>query len=176
MISKTIFMMEVIMKRIIEHALYGQIEYNEDIWIGTKTISINGINLTKEKKNIYVYDTGEEKIKVFVQGNIYTGILLKIGEETVAVEKKAAWYETACSISIFVLILVWGNSEYLCSIVPIVGGAIGGAISGFMGFMDLLAMKACNSLPVKLIVWLAMLFATLVGCFAVALVIFPVLM
>lgn len=157
------------MKRIIEHALYGQIAYNENIWTGARGISINGIKLIKEKKNIYVYDTGEEKIKVAVQGNVYTGIRLKIGEETVEMEKKAIWYETACSISIFVLIMIWGNNPYLCSIVPIVGGAIGGAISGVMGFMNLLAMKACKNVALKLAVWLAMLIATLIICFVLAL-------
>ena len=163
--------MEVIMKRIIEHTLYGQIAYNENIWTGKRDISINGIKLMKEKKNMYVYDTGEEKIKVAVQGNVYTGICLKIGEETVEVEQKATWYETACSISVFVLIMVWGNSSYLCSIVPIVGGAIGGAVSGAMGFTNLLLMKACKNVALKLAVWAAMLIATLIVCFVLALAI-----
>ena len=86
--------------------------------------------------------------------------------------KWKTWYEIACSISIFALILVWGNSEYLYSILPVVGGAVGGA----MGFMNLLAMKSCKSVPAKLAVWVAMLLATLFLCFAVALVIFSVLM
>ena len=171
MLPKTIFMTEGIMKRIIEHTLYGQIAYNENIWTGARDISINGIKLIKEKKNIYVYDTGEEKIKVAVQGNMYTGIYLKIGEETVEVEKKAAWYETVCSVSIFVLIIAWGNSSYLCSIVPIIGGAIGGAISGAMGFANLFAMKACKNVALKLAVWFAILVATVIICFVLALAI-----
>ena len=169
------FIMEVIMERIIEHAFYGKIAYSENIWTGKRDISINGIKLIKEKKNIYVYDTGEEKIKVTVQGNVYTGICLKIGDETVEVEKKATWYETACSISIFVLIMVWGNSTYLCSIVPIAGGAIGGAISGAMGFTNLLVMKACKNVALKLAVWVAMLIATLIVCFVLALAIILIL-
>ena len=102
---------------------------------------------------------------------MYTGICLKIGEETVEVEQKATWYETACSISVFVLIMVWGNSSYLCSIVPIVGGAIGGAVSGAMGFTNLLLMKACKNVALKLAVWAAMLIATLIVCFVLALAI-----
>lgn len=30
----------------------------------------------------------------------------------------------------FVLNIIWGNSAQLCSIVPVVGGAIGGALNG----------------------------------------------
>ena len=158
------------MKQIVEHALYGRIEYNENIWTGKRDITINGVRLTKAKKNVYVYDTGEAKINVSVQGNVYTGINLAVGEETIEVERKSAWYELACSISIFVIVLIWGNSTYLCSIVPIIGGAIGGAVSGLMGILNLRAMKTIKNVGVKLAVWFAMLVATLVICFILAII------
>ena len=158
------------MKQIVEHALYGRIEYNENIQTGKRDITINGVRLTKAKKNVYVYDTGEAKINVSVQGNVYTGINLAVGEETIEVERKSAWYELACSISIFVIVLIWGNSTYLCSIVPIIGGAIGGAVSGLMGILNLRAMKTIKNVGVKLAVWFAMLVATLVICFILAII------
>ena len=39
------------------------------------------------------------------------------------------WYEYILALIIPIFVLTWGNSVYLCSIFPIVGGAIGGAIS-----------------------------------------------
>lgn len=164
------------MKRIIEHALYGQIEYNENIWTGKRDISINGIKLIKDKKNVYIYDTGENKISVFIQGSVFTGINLIVGKETIEIEKKAAWYETACSIAIFALVLIWGNNTYLCSIVPIIGGAIGGAISGGMAILNLLAMKSVKNVAVKFAIWFAMLIATLGICFVLAIVFLSILM
>ena len=164
------------MKRIIEHALYGQIEYNENIWTGKRDISINGVKLIKDKKNTYIYDTGENKISVSVQGSIFAGIQLVVGKDIIEIEKKSAWYETACSIAIFVLVLIWGNNAYLCSIVPIIGGAVGGAISGGMAILNLRAMKSVKNVTVKLAVWLAMLIATLGICFVLGIVFLSALM
>ena len=39
----------------VRHALYGEITYDEKFWSGKKAISINGVKLVKEKKNIYIY-------------------------------------------------------------------------------------------------------------------------
>ena len=164
------------MKRIIEHPVYGQIEYNENIWTGKRDISINGVKLIKDKKNTYIYDTGENKISVSVQGSIFAGIQLVVGKDIIEIEKKSAWYETACSIAIFVLVLIWGNNTYLCSIVPIIGGAIGGAISGGMAILNLRAMKSVKNVAVKLAVWLAMLIATLGICFVLGIVFLSALM
>ena len=164
------------MKRIIEHPVYGQIEYNENIWTGKRDISINGVKLIKDKKNTYIYDTGENKISVSVQGSVFAGIQLVVGKDIIEIEKKSAWYETACSIAIFVLVLIWGNNTYLCSIVPIIGGAIGGAISGGMAILNLRAMKSVKNVAVKLAVWLAMLIATLGICFVLGIVFLSALM
>ena len=158
------------MKQIIEHPVYGQIKYSENIWTGKRDISINGVKLIREKKNVYIYDTGENKISVSVQGSIFAGIQLAVGKDIIEIEKKSAWYETACSIAIFVLVLIWGNNTYLCSIVPIIGGAIGGAISGGMAILNLRAMKSVKNVAVKLAVWLAMLIATLGICFVLGMV------
>ena len=164
------------MKRIIEHPVYGQIEYNENIWTGKRDISINGVKLIKDKKNTYIYDTGENKISVSIQGSIFAGIQLVVGKDIIEIEKKSAWYETACSIAIFVLVLIWGNNTYLCSIVPIIGGAIGGAISGGMAILNLRAMKSVKNVAVKFVIWLAMLIATLGICFVLAIVFLSALM
>ena len=162
------------MKRVTEHTVYGQIVYNENIWIGKVDISINGVKLIKvqdkKKKNTYIYDTGEAKIEVLVLGNVYSGVKMTIGGETIEIEKKSSWYEIACSVSIFVLVLIWGNNPYLCSIVPIIGGAIGGGISGAMGILNLRAMKSIKNVAVKLAIWLAMLISTLLICFFLAIV------
>ena len=45
-------------------------------------------------------------------------------------KKKNSVFEIVLSILIFAFVMVWGNSAKLCAIFPIVGGAIGGGISG----------------------------------------------
>ena len=64
----------------------------------------------------------------------------------------------------FILIMVWGNSVALCSIIPVVGGAIGGAISGGMGVVSLSLMKRQSNLLVKVLVGIGMLIAIFVIC------------
>ena len=152
----------------VNHTTYGLVEYTENFWTGKKDIVINGGKLVHVKKNIFVYQNGETKIDVEVRGNFMSGAKLIIGEETIMVGQKPAWYETVCSIAIFIVILTWGNSVYLCSIFPVIGGGIGGAVSGFMAILNLQAMKSAKSIVAKLCIWLGMLIATIVICFLIA--------
>lgn len=159
----------------VNHAIYGQIVYNENIWTGKKDITINGVKLVQTKKNMFVYQNGENKINVFVQGNFMSGSKLVIGAETILVGQKPTWYEVACSVAIFMFVLVWGNSVYLCSLFPIIGGGIGGGISGLMAVLNLLAMKSAKTIAAKLGIWIGMLIATILICFLFA-VVFVVLL
>ncbi len=154
----------------VNHEVYGQIVYNENIWNGKIEITVNGTKLTKIKRTKFIYDNGETKIDVTVKGNALMGAKLVIGDETIPVGKAPAWYEIACSISIFVIVTVWGNNPILCSIFPIVGGGIGGGISGLMAVLNLHAMKSEKRIAVKLGIWLAMLIATFAILFALAIV------
>ncbi|MBE6666573.1 MAG: hypothetical protein E7603_10265 [Ruminococcaceae bacterium] len=154
----------------VSHEVYGQIVYNENIWNGKIEITVNGTKLTKIKRTKFIYDNGETKIDVTVKGNALMGAKLIIGDETIPVGKAPAWYEIACSISIFVIVTAWGNNPILCSIFPIVGGGIGGGISGLMAVLNLHAMKSKKRIAVKLGIWLAMLIATFAILFALAIV------
>ena len=95
---------------------------------------------------------------------------LVIGGETIALVPAATWYEIVCSVLIFAFVLVWGNSVALCSIFPIVGGALGGAVSGAMAIVNLYVMKSVKNIWVKLGLWLGFLVATLAICFVLAVV------
>lgn len=158
------------MEYIVDHEAYGRIVYKENIWTGKREITVGGVDLVKEKKNIYIYDNGETKIRVALQGNFMSGAKLVIGDETISVGTTPAWYEVACSIAIFMVILVWGNSVYLCSIIPVIGGGIGGGVSGLMAVLNLQAMKSVKNIAAKLGIWLAMLIATFGICMVLALV------
>ena len=154
----------------VSHEVYGQIVYNENIWNGKIEITVNGTKLTKIKRTKFIYDNGETKIDVTVKGNALMGAKLIIRDETIPVGKAPAWYAIACSISIFVIVTAWGNNPILCSIFPIVGGGIGGGISGLMAALNLHAMKSQKNIAVKLGIWLAMLIATFAILFALAIV------
>ena len=153
----------------LQHETFGPIVYDENVWTGKRRIFINGTEIKKIKKNLYEYQNGEEKLNVSVKGNFISGIKLIIGAETIDVERPAKFYEIFCSCIIFALVLVWGNSVELCAIFPIIGGAIGGAVSGLMAFFNLLWMKSANGLVKKLLIWVGMLVATVMICYVLAL-------
>lgn len=155
----------------IRHDSYGEISYEESFWSGKKVISIGGQELVKEGKNVFHYDTGEQMIRVTVKGTYWYGAYLVIDGNVVVISRKPTWYEILFSALIYGLMSAWGNSPYLCSIVPVVGGAIGGMIWGVMIVVNLWAMRAMDSILKKIAVWLGMLVATFALSFLAALVI-----
>lgn len=154
----------------IHHDVYGDISYDESVWTGKKTITINGIVLVKQKKDVYLFDDGQTQTYVQVKGSLLTGVKVVFGSDAVQVLRAPTWYETVCSVLIFMLVLVWGNTPALCAIVPIVGGAIGAAISGAMAVVNLMIMRNTKSVGAKLGIFVGFLVGTFVMCYAIAMV------
>lgn len=157
------------MKATVQHNGYGQIEYEENFWTGKKELSINGTKLTKQKKNEFALNNQDGTLTCRITGNFLRGARLLINQDEIELTTPTKWYEFACAISIFLLILVWGNTPALCAIIPVIGGAIGGAISGVAAFVNLFLMKKTKNVSVKLLIWLGMLVATFLVCFVIAL-------
>lgn len=157
------------MRSIVQHETIGSIVYEENFWTGKKNIFINDTPLVKQSKKLFLYSNGIENKTVHVTGNFVAGTKLVIGGETIEMVPSAKWYEIMCSIFIFVLNMVWGNSVALCTIFPVAGGAIGGAISGLVAVANLLVMKSVKSVALKLAIWLAMIVVMLFLCFIAAL-------
>lgn len=155
----------------VSHPIYGTITYEESAMSGKRTLYVNGTKLVMKKKNEFLYEReGAEAIPVALKGSFLAGVKLVIGGETIAIVPAATWYEIVCSVLIFAFVLVWGNSVALCSIFPIVGGALGGAVSGAMAMVNLYVMKSVKNIWVKLGLWLGFLVATLAICFVLAVV------
>ena len=122
------------MKEIIQHEKYGTIEFSEGTVLGNREIVINGQPLTKKSNKVF-YLADNTKIKV--EGNLFTGVKLNIDGEMVQITPAGKWYELAIYIAGFVLLMVWSNSIPLLTILPMIGGGIGGllyAIPAVLGF------------------------------------------
>ena len=156
------------MKTSIHHVGYGQIEYEENLFTGKKSLTVNGVHLKKQKKNKFEFFYEGEAIECQVKGSFINGARLIIGRDIIELSKPSKWYEFACSISIFVIILIWGNLPVLYSIVPVVGGAVGGALSGFAAFLCLIWMRKIKNVMLKLLAWLLVLIAAFFTCFLIA--------
>lgn len=71
------------------------------------------------------------------------------------------------SVLPFALILIWGNSAALVSIVPVVGGALGGLISGIIAVLNLLIVKGVKPIWLKILISIGMLAAAFLLCFLI---------
>lgn len=164
------------MKVAVRDERYGEIIYQESFWSGKKKISINGTQLAEMGKNEYLYLFNDSRVFVNLKGNFMKGVTLTINGDKVKVVPSIRWYEVFWIILMAAVVLVWGNSPTLCSIVPIVGGAIGGAILGLCAVITLVLMKMTRKVGFKLLIGLGMLVLTVLSCFFVALALISVML
>ena len=156
------------MKTSIHHVGYGQIEYEENLFTGKKSVSVNGVKLKKQKKNRFDFDYYGIQTPCQVKGGFVSGARLYIGEDILELSKPSKWYEVALSVFICVFVLLWGNLPALYNLFPMIGGAFGGAIAGFGMFMSLIWMRSIKKVILKILAWLLVFVATVFTCFAFA--------
>ncbi|MBQ7923745.1 MAG: hypothetical protein IJ329_00405 [Clostridia bacterium] len=159
------------MKRVIQHNVYGSIIYEEGAWTGKKSLTINGVPLTKVDKTHYTYSLDGELITVELKGNTLTGVTLKIQNEVIRLVDKPAWYVLVLSILMFIFVIVWGNSPTLCAVFPIVGGFIGGAICGIGAVLNVLIAGMVKKASYKILIGVGFFIATILLCYIIAVVI-----
>ena len=155
------------MKASTHHVGYGEIEYNENFWTGKRELTVGGQKLTKKKKNVYTLNSADGDLDCRVKGSFLTGASLYIDQDVIQLSAPCKWYEICCSVLICVFVLTWGNSPSLCKIFPIVGGAIGGGISGMTACMNLFLMRETKKVSFKLLIWLGMFLGTIAVCFLI---------
>lgn len=155
------------MRKTIQHPVYGEIVYTENAWTGKKSLTINGIAATPITKKVFKIDDKS----VTIIGNDLMGASLFIDGEIISLSPKPKWYEFVLAILPLAFLLTWGNSVTLCSIFPVVGGAIGGALGGAASIISLCLMKKSKSPIIKVIIGIGALVATALIAFALALVI-----
>ncbi|MBQ7326427.1 MAG: hypothetical protein IJW93_03000 [Clostridia bacterium] len=163
------------MRHTLMHPTLGEIVYEENFWTGKKAICVGGKSLYKLNKTTYALGTGDEKKVFTLSGNSYFGASLTVDGETIQIVPKSKWYELALSALIVAFNIVWGNSVVLCSIIPIVGGGIGGAISAGMAMVALLKMKETDEIWKKVLIALGFFLASLLACFVLGIAFLSVL-
>lgn len=155
------------MKVVVQHPTYGEIVYEEGSWSGKKSLTVNGVEAQPVSKKSFIINGKKADIK----GNSLMGAILYIDDEAIELQPKPTWYEFVLAVLPFAFLMVWGNSAVLCSIFPVVGGAIGGGLGGAALVVSLLYMKKAKSPMMKVLIALGTLVATLLIAFVLALLI-----
>lgn len=149
------------MKETIQNETLGEILYEENFWTGKKSVAVNGVPLEKISKKEFRLQDGTT---VTVSGNFLMGACLNAGGETIRLTAKIKWYEIVLCVLPFVFIITWGNVPALCALVPVVGGAIGGAIAGLMSVVGLYFMRSVKQIWLKIVIALAVFAVTFGIC------------
>ena len=152
------------MKTVIEDAAVGKIVYEESFWTGGKKLYVNGEELVKVSKKCFQTKDGQIWN---IAGNYLRGAVLEKGEQKIRLTPAVKWYEIVLSVLPFALILIWGNSAALVSIVPVVGGALGGLISGIIAVLNLLIVKGVKPIWLKILISIGMLAVAFLLCFLI---------
>lgn len=153
------------MKVTVENEKYGIVEYKENFWTGKREISVDGKEYKHKIKNVYVNSSGE---KVKLSGSYFSAVRLMVIDTYVEVVPKTTAFEYILAILPFIVIILWGNAPYLCSILPVVGGIIGGSISIFAGMMEIKIMRLFKSFILKFLVAAIIFAANMFVCHLIA--------
>ena len=159
------------MKEYIQHPIYGEIVYNESFWTGKKALTINGVDAQPVSKKEF---TAEGR-RLVITGSSLMGLKLQIDNDIVEISSKPKWYEIALAFLPLIFLLTWGNSAALCSVFPVVGGAIGGALGGIGSITSLLLMKKAKSLLTKTLIGIGAFAVTVLIAFVLALLMIPLI-
>ena len=157
--------------REIVNTSYGQIVYDEGFWTGKKTLIINGVVAQPVSKKEYMIN-GK---KAILKGSFLTGCSLLIEGHVIQLSPKVKWYEIILAIIPFLFLMVWGNNVALCSIFPVVGGAIGGALGGIGAVTSLLLMKKSKFFLPKVLIGICVFGITVLIGFVLALALISIL-
>ncbi len=153
------------MKEIVNHPIYGEIIYNENIWTGKRTLTVNGVNAQAVSKREYLIN-GKG---AYIKGNFLGGSSLLIEDKVIPLSPKAKWYETVLAMIPLLFLLIWGNSASLCAIFPVIGGALGGALGGIGSILSLAFMRTQKKAYIKILIGIIAAIVTVLIAFAFAL-------
>ncbi len=154
------------MKNAVQIAEIGLVTYEESFWTGKKKILVDGQEASKVNKKTFRLNDLTMELK----GNYVQGVKLMCNGQVHTVVRATYWYEYLLALLPFLFVMIWGNSPALCQIFPIVGGAIGGAVSCVMLILQITVFRLINHPLIKILFSLAVLVATLLLLFLLALV------
>ena len=158
------------MRDSIQTEKYGEIVIDENMWTGSKKVFVNGVRFNKVNKKTFVGSIGGAAVTALVTGSSFTGIVIELDGTKYRVSASPKWYDFLITLIWIPLYLIWANSA-LCAILPVAGGALGGAVSGLMAGIALVYAKRQKSIGVKLAISLGAFVAAVAVNFGIAMLI-----
>lgn len=101
-----------------------ELVYTENLWTGRRTITFNGHQAEKKKRNLFVLHLENGDVELLIKGNNFTGITVQspIFAKPIELRRKLSPFEYTFTILAIVLGIVGG----------FLGGWVGGVIGGVL--------------------------------------------
>ena len=163
------------MQAAVEHSVYGVILYEENIWIGTKKLFVNGQALEKQSKNTFVLVKDKQPVYFTIKGSYLSGIKLIVDDRTFQIVSGPKWYEVLIVVAMVFLYFLWANIPTLCMYLPVIGGAVGAAVCGGVSEFSLYLMRLQKNAGMKVLIGLSMGILTIAINYALAAILTAVL-
>ena len=146
-----------------------QVEFHQNIWTGKKSISVNGTPCQKLSKKEFIYNENGTAKTIQVKGNDFSGISLCMEGGEFRVTEPVKWYEYILAFTMFIIVMVMGNSPKIAEHFVVVGGAIGGGIAGGGAVLTLYLLKSVKNVWLKILIALGLTVGVVFICHIVAL-------
>lgn len=116
----------------IEIENYGKLVVTRNELFGGINISLNGISFFKASKRVYkCHYTDDEEIRAVIEGNSFSGLSLKVLDNTIELTAPITWYGFVVSLMPLIFSLVFGNMPSAAKNgFYVLGGAFGGLLAG----------------------------------------------
>lgn len=165
-------------KSIREESLFQDKELivEENPWSGKITLTLGGEPLKRIGKKVFVFKMNDEEKKIVYGGNKATGTHITIEDKTFPVFPKQPPYVWPLAVLPFLLVLILSNIPALAKAgFPVVGGLIGGGISGMFSALSWYVMSMNKKHIWKILMGLAFILITILICFLLGLAIVALL-
>ena len=103
------------MKEVTMNETLGEIVYEENVWTGKKSLTVNGETLEKTGKKTFRFADGR---CTNVKGSMIFGTKMTVGNDTISISKPLTWYEYIIAIIIPAFVIIWGASSGTGSDIP----------------------------------------------------------
>ncbi len=159
------------MKSVILTEKYGEIIFDENFWTGSRKVFVNGVQLKKMNKKTFVGEIGGVQTTAVITGGFLSGAIIDINGEKYRLTESAKWYDYVFAFMWVAVYIVLSVTPAFYTMVPIVGGALGGAIAGIGAALSLYTIKPMKNIAAKFAVSLAFFVGVMLVNFALAMII-----
>ena len=146
----------------------GNIEFSYNSFTGRYNACINGVKATRIEKKVLFVSLPQNSYKIYIYGNLFSGIQFSVKEKMFVVTEKCPWYVYVLGVIPFVMSMVLGNLPMLVDAgFYYVGGAIGGGISGLFSALAIVFAAFTRKHIFRLLILLLAIVLTFLACWGI---------